>query len=47
MTRRIERGRRSFADNGEGEDATERKGATGHANKNSCNLQEAKLSGRD
>ncbi len=47
MARRIERGRRSFADSREGEDAPERKRATGHADENSRNLQEAKPGGRD
>ncbi len=47
MTRRIERGRRSFADSREREDAPERQRATGHADENPRNLPKAKPGGRD
>src|SRR5205823_4626765 len=47
MTRRIERGRRSLADKREGDDAPERKGATGHGDENSCDLPDAKSGGWD
>ena len=47
MTRRIERGRRSFADSREREDAPERQRATGHADENPRNLPKAKAGRRD